>query len=208
MSRPLLQNPSPATARRRKNREAWRDARRFTGFSFEKGTYDRAKAAWQRFREQHHGTPAGQATFTDWVAASMIAFEKLSPDERAAHLTAYMRASTSATPTVEQAVAAFRDEIDAMWDAPLPLIAPPTPEPPHSCEHVLLFNDATAYRRRFAAFERGAVQPLRVRRWTVLRHVPAPSARELAPFVPPTFDVVAILDMYYASKAASTPDSL
>ncbi|MFP6557337.1 hypothetical protein WJ542_03190 [Paraburkholderia sp. B3] len=166
MSRPLLQNPSPATARRRKNREAWRDARRFTGFSFEKGTYDRAKAAWQRFHEQHHGTPAGQATFTDWVAASMIAFEKLSPDERAAHLTAYMRVSTSATPTVEQAVAAFRAEIDAMWDTPLALVVPREPEPAHSCEHVLLFNDASepAYRRRFAAFEHGPVQPLRVRR--------------------------------------------
>jgi len=82
---------------------------------------------------------------------------------------------SSATPSVDQAVADFRAEIDAMWDTPLPLIVPPTPEPAHSCEHVLLLNASEpAYRCRFAAFERGPVHPNRVRRWTVLRHVPSP----------------------------------
>lgn len=88
--------------------------------------------------------------------------------------------AVSVVPTVEHEVAAFRAEIDAMWSAPL--IAPPTPEPEHSCTHVLLFNDASepAYRRRFAAFEHGPVQQHRIRRWTVLRHVPSPEHSSLA----------------------------
>ncbi|MBR7945432.1 DUF6538 domain-containing protein [Burkholderia cenocepacia] len=85
--------------------------------------------------------------------------------------------SAPAAPTVDRAVADFRAEIDAMWDAPPSLFMPPKPEPePSICTHVVVFNQAgeTAYRRRFNAFEHGPVQPNRVRRWTVLSHVPAP----------------------------------
>ncbi|VVD61983.1 hypothetical protein PCE31106_00144 [Pandoraea cepalis] len=89
---------------------------------------------------------------------------------------------SSATPSVDQAVADFRAEIDAMWDASPSLSVPREPEPAHSCEHVLLFNDASkpAAVRRFAAFEHGPVHPNRVRRWTVLRHVPSPEHGRLA----------------------------
>ncbi|WP_205182985.1 DUF6538 domain-containing protein [Burkholderia sp. LMG 13014] len=91
-------------------------------------------------------------------------------------LHANATAATTVAPSVEQAVDDFRAEIDAMWNAPLASLVPRTPEPEHPHVHVVLPNNARepVYRRRFFAFEHGPVQPHRVRRWTVLRHVPSP----------------------------------
>ncbi len=85
-------------------------------------------------------------------------------------------AAPAVVPTVDQAVAAFRAEIDAMWDAPASLVVSPEPEPVHPHVHAVLLNQAAGptYRTRFAAFESGPVQPHRVRRWAVLRHVRSP----------------------------------
>lgn len=78
--------------------------------------------------------------------------------------------AVSVVPTVEHEVAAFRAEIDAMWSAPL--IVPPALEQEHLHVHAVLLNHADG--NRFERFERGPVQPHRVRRWTVLRRVPSP----------------------------------
>lgn len=85
-------------------------------------------------------------------------------------------AAPAMVPTVDQAVAAFRAEIDAMWDAPAHLVVSPEPEPVHPHVHAVLLNQAVSptYRTRFAAFEHGPGQAHRVRRWTVLRHVRSP----------------------------------
>ncbi|OBR53746.1 DUF6538 domain-containing protein [Paraburkholderia tropica] len=91
-------------------------------------------------------------------------------------LDAAALAAPAVVPTVDQAVAAFQAELDAMWNAPAPLVVSPEPEPVHPHVHAVLLNqvDGPTYRTRFAAFERGPVQPHRVRRWTVLRDVPSP----------------------------------
>ncbi|WP_176322333.1 DUF6538 domain-containing protein [Burkholderia vietnamiensis] len=66
----------------------------------------------------------------------------------------------------DPALDTFLQRVDAMWKTPLFLDAEPAAEHPGVSEPVCL--------RRFAAFERGPVQPHRVRRWTVLRDVPSP----------------------------------
>ncbi len=95
MVRPAHKNPSADTARRRTNRAKWRETRRFTGFSFEVGMYDRAKSAWQDHRKRFGDAPVGRSTFTDWVAASIIAFGERDADEQAAHVEAYMNAENA-----------------------------------------------------------------------------------------------------------------
>ncbi|OLL33552.1 hypothetical protein BTH42_00730 [Burkholderia sp. SRS-W-2-2016] len=96
-------------------------------------------------------------------------------------LRANAPASPAVVPTVDQAVAAFRAEIDAMWDAPASLVVSPEPEPVHPHVHAVLLNpaDGATYRNRLERFERGPIQPHRVRRWTVLRHVPSPFGQDL-----------------------------
>ncbi|MDN4573615.1 hypothetical protein DBB29_08510 [Pandoraea cepalis] len=85
-------------------------------------------------------------------------------------------AAPAMVPIVDQAVAAFQAELDAMWNAPAPLVVSPEPEPVHPHVHAVLLNqaDGPTYRTRFAAFEHGPGRAHRVRRWTVLRHVRSP----------------------------------
>lgn len=91
-------------------------------------------------------------------------------------LRANAPASPAVVPTVDQAVADFQAELDSMWDAPVPLVVSPEPAPVHPHVHAVMLNlgEGTTYRNRFERFEHGPVQPHRVRRWTVLRHVPSP----------------------------------
>lgn len=95
MGRPAHANPSAATLRRRNSRAKWRDARRFTGFSFEVGMYDRAKADWEQHREQFGGTLTGRATFTDYVAGALNAFRQQTADGKAAFMADYMNAEAA-----------------------------------------------------------------------------------------------------------------
>lgn len=95
MGRPAHANPSNATLRRRTNRAKWRDARRFTGFSFEIGMYDRAKADWEQHRERFGGTLTGRATLTDYVAGALNAFQQQADDDKAAFIADYMNAEAA-----------------------------------------------------------------------------------------------------------------
>ncbi|WP_430228282.1 hypothetical protein [Paraburkholderia tropica] len=118
MARPAHANPSAATLRRRNNRAKWRDARRFTGFSFEAVMYDRIKASWMQHRERNAATAAGRSTFTDWVAASMNAFDERPDDERTAFVVAYMESEAARRADVANAnVSAPVEPVD---DTPAP----------------------------------------------------------------------------------------
>ncbi len=118
MGRPTSSNPSAATVRRRSNREKWRQTRRFAGFSFEAAMYDRAKAAWQEHREQFSDALVGRSTFTDWVAASLIAFGERDADEQAAHVAAYMNAENARRAAASIANTAAPDSIAAPAASP------------------------------------------------------------------------------------------
>ncbi|MFM0594026.1 hypothetical protein [Paraburkholderia dilworthii] len=109
MARPAHKNPSAATVRRRENRARWRDARRFTGFSFEAAMYDRAKTTWQQDRERFGGTTAGRSTFTDFVAGALNVFVQRSADERADAVAAYMNAETARRADAASASAIAQD---------------------------------------------------------------------------------------------------
>ncbi|OLL33554.1 hypothetical protein BTH42_00740 [Burkholderia sp. SRS-W-2-2016] len=114
----MSSNPSAATVRRRNNREKWRETRRFSGFSFEAVMYDRAKATWQEHREQFGDAIAGRSTFTDWVAASIIAFAERDADEQAAHVAAYMNAENARRAAASIANTAAPDSIAAPAASP------------------------------------------------------------------------------------------
>ncbi|MBF3830797.1 hypothetical protein [Burkholderia pseudomallei] len=118
MGRPAHANPSSATLRRRTNRAKWRDARRFTGFSFEIGMYDRAKADWEQHRERFGGTLTGRAAFTDYVAGALNAFRQQADNDKAAFMADYMNAEAARRADLAHAVTVKPDASSASAAAP------------------------------------------------------------------------------------------